>query len=207
MSAGPSSVHCEVPAAPRTNFTAEVTTLPPVVEPAPPPVIRYQYLAPAKPTDGNRAEAEPAFTRGIQAQQAGQRAQAISAYQSAVKTDPAYFDAYYNLGVAALEAGDARLSLWANEIALALKPEFTDARHNLALALKASGHYQDAADQWAHVLRQAPGDARAHLSLANLCAQQLRQTALAREHYQKLLELNPRHPEAAKIRFWLAANP
>lgn len=202
--AGPSQTN---PAPPPTNSSATAPAPAPVIEAPVPPINRYTYLSPASPTPGNRAEAEPAFARGLQAQQAGQRAQALGAYQSAVKSDPAYFDAYYNLGVAALEAGDARLSLWANEIALALKPEYTDARHNLALALKTSGHYQDAADQWARVIRQTPGDARAHLALANLCAQQLRQPDQAREHYQKLLELNPRHPEAAKIRFWLAANP
>ena len=51
-----------------------------------------------------------------------------------------------------------------------------------------------------------PSDARAHLSLANLYAQQLQQASLARDHYQRVLEINPKHAEAAKIRYWLAAN-
>ena len=60
-----------------------------------------------------------------------------------MKSDPAYFDAYYNLGLAALDAGEVKLSLWAYEIALALKPESADARYNLALALKAGSYFQD----------------------------------------------------------------
>ena len=152
-------------------------------------------------------EAEKAFKRGLKAYNDGSRAGAIKEYRAAVKTDPAYYDAYYNLGLAALEKGDAPLSLWAHEIALALRPQADDARHNFALALKAGGYWHDAVEQLQRVLNQNASDARAHLSLANLCSQQLRQPERARDHYQRVLEIDPRHPEAAKIRFWLAANP
>ena len=66
---------------------------------------------------------------------------------------------------------------------------------------------RDAADQLKKLLGANPSDARAHLSLGNLYAQPLQQPELAREHYQRVLELNPRHAEAAKIRFWLTSNP
>lgn len=168
---------------------------------------RYTYLSPAAPTSGDAVESERAFKRGVKAQRAGSLALAITEYQAAVKTDPANYDAYYNLGLAALERGDSRLSLWAYEIALALKPAADDAQYNFALALKAGGYWEDAAEQLQALLADNPSEARAHLSLANLCAQQLQQTALARTHYQRLLELNPKHPEAAKIRYWLTANP
>lgn len=168
---------------------------------------RYTYISPAAPTPGDAAESERAFKRGVKAQRAGSLSLAITEYQAAVKADPANYDAYYNLGLAALERGDARLSLWAYEIALALKPSADDAQYNFALALKAGGYWEDAAEQLQALIVENPSEARAHLSLANLCAQQLQQTALARTHYQKLLELNPKHPEAAKIRYWLTANP
>jgi Tetratricopeptide repeat len=168
---------------------------------------RYTYLSPAAPTPGDVAESERAFKRGVKAQRAGSLSLAITEYQAAVKADAANYDAYYNLGLAALERGDSRLSLWAYEIALALKPSADDAQYNFALALKAGGYWEDAAEQLQALLAESPADARAHLSLANLCAQQLQQTALARAHYQRFLELNPKHPEAAKIRYWLTANP
>ncbi len=178
------------------------------VAPAPQPQIpRYAYLSPARPSAGDRTAAEAEFKRGVKAQKDGHRAQAVAAYQAAVNTDPGFYDAYYNLGLAALDGGDVRLSLWAYEIALALKPDAADARYNFALALKAGGYWQDAADQLQRMLGENPTDARVHLSLANLYAQQLQQPRLARDHYQRVLELNPRHPEAAKIRYWLAANP
>ena len=168
---------------------------------------RYSYLSPAAPTAGDSAESEKAFKRGVKAQRAGSLPLAITEYQVAVKADPANYDAYYNLGLAALERGDSRLSLWAYEIALALKPEGEDARYNFALALKAGGYWEDAADQFQALVSIDPADVRAHLSLANLYAQQLQQPEQARGHYARVLELNPKHAEAAKIRYWLAANP
>jgi tetratricopeptide (TPR) repeat protein len=177
---------------------------------SPPPLIavpRYTYLTPAAPTPGNRAESEKSFKRGLKAQKGGNRAEAVSEYQAAVKTDPANYDAYYNLGLAALGGGDTRLSLWAYEIALALKPDDEDARYNFALALKAAGYWLDATDQLKKLLAADASEVRAHLSLGNLYSQQMEQPDLAREHYLSVLELNPRHAEAAKIRYWLAANP
>jgi Flp pilus assembly protein TadD len=168
---------------------------------------RYAYLSPHAPTAGDRVESEKMFKRGLKAQKGGNRAQAIAEYQAAVKTDPANYDAYYNLGLAALDDGEVRLSLWAYEIALALKPGAEDARYNFALALKVAGYSLDATEQLQKLLDESPSDARAHLSLANLYAQQLEQPHLAREHYLRVLELNPRHPEAAKIRYWLTTNP
>jgi Flp pilus assembly protein TadD len=190
----------------RTNATAEpapsVIRTPAVVSGA-----RYSYMSPAAPTPGDAAASEKAFTRGVKAQRAGSLSLAITEYQTAVKVDPANFDAYYNLGLASLERGDSRLSLWAYEIALALKPDNADARYNFALALKAGGYWSDSSEQFQKLVTENPSDARAHLSLANLFAQQLQQPSLAREHYQRVLEISPKHPEAAKIRFWLAANP
>lgn len=168
---------------------------------------RYARLSPAKPLPGNRAEADPAFRRGVKAQQRGDRVQAIAEYQAALQADPAFFNAYYNLGLAALDVGDWRLSLAAYETALALNPESTDARYNFALGLKNAGYYGDATEELTRIVADSPDDVRAHLALANLYAQQLNRPKLAREHYLRVLELNPRHPEAGKIRFWLAANP
>jgi len=51
-----------------------------------------------------------------------------------------------------------------------------------------------------------PNEARAHLTLGNLYAI-LRQPARAREHYVKVLEIDPRNPQAPNIRDWLKANP
>ena len=186
----------------------------PVDETAPDPaaperstIPRYSYLSPAAPTPGNKTESEKAFKRGLHAQKAGNRPEAVKEYRAAVKADPANHDAYHNLGLAALGGGDVRLSLWAYEIALALEPGAEDTRYNFALALKAGGYLLDASEQLEKLLAANPAEVRAHLSLGNLYSQQLDQPRLAREHYLRVLELSPRHAEAAKIRYWLTSNP
>jgi hypothetical protein len=49
--------------------------------------------------------------------------------------------------------------------------------------------------------------AAAHLVLANLYADQLRQNQSARPHYAKVLELDPQNPQGTAIRYWLRDNP
>ena len=177
------------------------------VRPTPPPVARYAYRSPVRPGAGNRRNAEPFFAEGVKAQKAGQLAQAVAAYATATRTDPGYFEAYYNQGLAAYEMADWKQCLAPYEFALALQPDSRDARYNFALALKQASYFLDAAEELLKLLKDNPNEARAHLSLANLYAQQLHDSKLAREHYLKLLELEPRHPQAGEIRYWLATNP
>jgi Tfp pilus assembly protein PilF len=57
------------------------------------------------------------------------------------------------------------------------------------------------------VLTIDPNQTRAHLALGKIYLEQLRQPAKARQHYLKVLEIDPHHPQAGAIRNWLAANP
>ena len=167
---------------------------------------RYGFLSPAKPGTGNRVAADRSLQRGYAAHQAGKYSLAISEYQQAVKADPGCFEAYYNLGLAAQENRDFKRALQAYEYALAVQPDSADARYNFGLALKQGDYPMDAADQLSPLLKQTPNDVRVHLLLGNIYSQLLNQASFAREHYQRVLELEPRHPEAARIRYWLAAN-
>jgi len=168
---------------------------------------RYTYHSPAKPPRGNHSEAERSFAQGVQAQQAQRLNEAIPAYRRATQVDPSYFDAYYNLGLAASEAGNLTMALSAYETALAIKPDSLDARYNFALTLKQGNYCGDAAHELEQLLRREPNDSRAHLALGNLYAQQFQQPALARAHYLKVLENDPRNPQAGAIRYWLTDNP
>lgn len=177
---------------------------------APPPVSDvgpYKYLSPAKPAEGNHQQAERAFAKGEQARQAQQWVEAITFYQAAVKSDPAYFEAYYNLGLTAFRLRNYSLALASWEYALAIEPDSSDARYNFALTLKAANHPADAARQLEKLLSAHPDEARAHLVLGNLYAEQLRNPTKARAHYQKVLELDPQNPQAAAVRYWLVSNP
>jgi tetratricopeptide (TPR) repeat protein len=168
---------------------------------------RYRYRAPAKPVAGNRAEAERSFAQGLQAQTADHLPEAIQAYRRATQLDPTYFDAYYNCGLAATGTGNLPMALAAYEEALAIRPESLDARYNFALALKQANYVVDAAAELEKILVTYPNESRTHLALGNLYAQQLRQPAKARAHYLRVLETDPRNPQAAAVRYWLTDNP
>jgi tetratricopeptide (TPR) repeat protein len=180
---------------------------------APEPVVRYAYSSPPRPAPGNRIEAESALVRAAQAQREHHLKEAMAWYRKAVRLDPAYFDAQSGLALAAYESGEMRESLAANEAALALEPASFTARFNFALALKKAGYIKDAAAELERVLTVAADVetpthlALAHLTLANLYADQFHQVAPARSHYLKVLELDPKNPQATTIRYWLRDNP
>lgn len=164
---------------------------------------RYHYRSPSKPKAGNRPDAERAFAQGVQSHQAQKLPEAIASYRSALRLDPSFYDACYNLALAATQVGNVALALSTYENALAIRPESSDARYNFALVLKQANYCTDAANELEKVLAAYPNDSRAHLALGNLYAQQLREPAKARPHYLKALESDPRNPQAAAVRNWL----
>ncbi len=182
----------------------------PVESPAEPSLMgmaRYHYRSPTISGVGDRKTADQHLTDGLRLEDSGKLPEAKHAYLQATLADPAYFEAQYRMGLAHYAARDyaAALSSWEN--ALAIRSDSAEARYNFALTLKAAGYPTDAAAELERILAAHPEDIRAHLVLANLCAEQLRDKPRARVHYQRILELDSRHPQAAAIRYWLVANP
>lgn len=167
---------------------------------------RYNYHRFATPADGDHAAAEALFARAVQAQQTNRLAEAIQDYRQAIQKDPAYYEAYYNLGLAATAAANLPQALTSYEMALVIRPDSLDARYNFALVLKQANYVPDSVNELEKILAAYPNEPRAHLTLGNLCAQQLNQPARAREHYQKVLDADPHNAQAPAIRFWLTAN-
>jgi tetratricopeptide (TPR) repeat protein len=168
---------------------------------------RYAYLNPPRPTPGDRRQAESFFARAVQSHRDGRLPEAVENYEQAVRFDPSFYEANYNLGLAAYELKNFGRSLSAYETALSINPTSDNARYNFAVALEKSGYFEDAASEMRRAIEQHPGQARAHFSLASLYAEKLSRPDLARSHYRKVLELEPQHPQSGAIRFWLAANP
>ncbi len=207
----PRTTELKPPAPPATPEVPSQAVVDQASTPAPLPLqpayTRYKYVRPAQPAPGNRTEAEDAFTEALLAQREKRWPAAVEAYQTALKLDPAFFEAHHNLGLTLLETGNLSASLLAFENALAIDPQSVNAHLSFATVLRKSNHPLDAADELEKALLAAPNEVRVHFSLANLCAQQLSQVARAREHYRKVLELEPKHPQGTAIRYWLAANP
>jgi len=205
------------PSKPETKPEADEPTTPALLPITPLPVPpseapaaaggRYVHQSPAVPGTRDRRSAERALFAGQQAQKIGRLAEAIQSYRRAGQLDGSYFEAHYLLGLAAFEARSFRLALLAWETALALRPDSVDARYNFALTLKAANYPKDAADELEKLLALHPDEARGHLTLGNLYAEQLGDVARARRHYGRVLLLDPRNPQAQAIRYWLVANP
>jgi len=168
---------------------------------------RYVYLQPPPPARGNRAVSDQYVAEGVRAHRAGRMADAQAAYARAAEADPASFSAQFNLAVAAFDVGNWKRSLGAYEQSLAIAPDDLRARYGLALALERAGYPLDAADELERILRKDPAKVEAHLAAANLYATTLAEPAKAREHYTRVLELQPNHPQAGTIRRWLGPVP
>lgn len=193
-----------------SNPTNDVTPIPAVpvdqIHPEAPSFPRYSYLSTARPAPGDRTAAAGAFTRARVAEQASQWVDAMQAYHTAAEFDPSWFEAQYNYGVLSYRLGDQKQALEAYQMALAIQPDSVDARYNFALALKAADYVPDAIKELKKVLETNPDEIRAHLALANLYAQKMHDIPQAREHYQKVLDLDPGNPQAPDIRYWLSLN-
>jgi protein O-GlcNAc transferase len=184
--------------------------MPPVVESgtddAPTTQQRYPYRGVGLLTEGDRASAERLVSEGVRFYDRNRFEEAIDLYARAVEVDPTYFDAHYNLGVAAFEQGDLSKAIASYQKALALEPSSLKAGFNLALALERAGYPRDAANEFEKLLARHPAEVRIHLRLGNLYAGPLRDRVRARNHYLRVLELDPRHPQGSAIRFWLEVN-
>jgi tetratricopeptide (TPR) repeat protein len=170
----------------------------------------YPYATFEAPAQGNRAEAVRLVNQGIKAHRASHFREALDLYRSAVVADPSMFEAHYNRGVAAAEAGEIGEALRAYERALSINDTSVPARFNFATSLEKGG-YPEAAVHELELLLDAhpddPDEVRAQLALGNLLLRRFGDRARAREHYLKVLELDPQHPEAGTLRFWIEANP
>ena len=78
------------------------------------------------------------------------------------------------------------------------------AQEPLIIAAGEGNYLIDAGNELEKLLQDNPEETRGHLSLAKLYADQLGRVDLARLHYRRVLEIDPKHPQAAAIRFWLA---
>jgi len=175
-----------------------------------PPVFkgpRYKYPAPVTPIPGNRREAERLAGQGAQARQEGHLEDALRDYQEATAADSTYFGAALSLGLTAIDAGDYDTALEALYRALALEKNSADARYAFAWTLQKRGYYFDAARELEKLLAAHPQEARGHLLLGNLDAEKLGQPKQARQHYARVLELDPGNSQAPAIRAWIQGKP
>jgi tetratricopeptide (TPR) repeat protein len=175
--------------------------------PGVPDVKRYKYPSRVTPIPGNRKEAERLAALGAQLGRLGRLGDAVHTYQNATVADPTYFNAGLSLGLTAIDAGDYDIALDALCRVLALDDDSANARYAFAWTLQKRGFYVDAAKELENLLAAHPDEARGHLLLGNLYADRLGQPKEARQHYAKVLELDPGNSQVPAIRAWILKTP
>ena len=167
---------------------------------------RYQYQKQVLPKEGDRDAANKHFKKALHLHRLNQFQTAMESYRKALAADPSHQQAYQNIALAMQVQGEVKKSLPIYEKALAINPLSKVTRHGFATALNRSEYYVDAAREFQKLLEVYQDYAPAHLGLAVIYSEHLKVPEQAESHYRRLLELNPHHPEAAKIRQWLFNN-
>ncbi len=167
---------------------------------------KYKYLNPALPNNGDRRVAKTYFDDGVAAQKAEEWQRAKAAYLEAAKADPAWFDARFELGQAAFYTGETDLALQSFEHALAIHPNDGPARFNFAMSLGQGNYYAAAAREFETFLQFDPDSVPGHFEAGKLYADKLNDVARAGIHYKRVIGLQPDHPQAVTIRYWLIRN-
>ena len=140
------------------------------------------------------------FFAGTMEELCGRSEKAEEVYRQALQIDPNYAPAANNLAYLMLEHGensDQALSL--AQIARQKMPESPNAADTLAWAYYQRGVYGRAVDLLQEALRKVPGNATYHYHIGMVYRKQ-NNTAAAREHLQRALQINPNSFNANEIR-------
>jgi tetratricopeptide (TPR) repeat protein len=168
---------------------------------------RYKYPPRITPIPGNRREAARLAEQGAEARKAGDLDVALRKLSESANADATYFDAELALGETAIDTGDYDSAMTALYRALGLDEDSAEARYAFAWVLQRRGYYIDAARELERLLEAHPDDARGHLLLGNLDAEKLGLPKQARQHYARVLELDPGNSQIPAIRAWILKTP
>ena len=124
----------------------------------------------------------------------GQLDEAIREYREALRLNPYYALAHYNLGNALLQKGQVDEAIQHYEQSIRLLPMYVDPYNNLGLALRKQGQVDEAIRQFQQAIRLKPDDADVHYNLGAALAQR-GQLDEAIRHYQEALRLKPDRAE------------
>ena len=130
-------------------------------------------------------DAESYYDEGRTAAMRGDMARAVECFQKAIRLDRSFLAAYQQLAKCYLRQGDAGRAAQILKAVVTQKPDQIPPRLDFGFALMAMGRRDEARQQFTQIVALDPGNARAHLGLA--------QTAFDQGNWSGVLS----HAEAA----------
>ena len=120
---------------------------------------------------------------------------AIESYEKALKIQPGYADAYYNMGIAYKNKGNLEAAIDCYNQALKIKPDYAEAYNNMANALKDNGNLEAAIDCYNQALKIKPDYSAAYNNMAN-ALEDKGDLETAIDFYNEALKIEPDYDEA-----------
>ena len=120
---------------------------------------------------------------------------AVDCYQKAIKINPDYAEAHYNLANVFHEIGRIDAAIKGYEQATHFKPDYPEAFNNLGLVFQEIGKFKLAITSYEKALTIKPDYAEVHSNIGKLYKEQ-DQIYLSINHYKKSLNINPNYLEA-----------
>jgi len=135
--------------------------------------------------------------RGVDLFSSGKYQDAVKAYGTAIKFNPAYTDAYSNRGVAFDAMNQPARAVLDYSQAIRLNPRFAASYNNRASAYCDLGKFKESIADWNIVLSRRPRDANAHYK-RGFCYESMGDLKSAQTDYEKAAALNPRLAKAVQ---------
>jgi tetratricopeptide (TPR) repeat protein len=102
---------------------------------------------------------------------------------------------------------NARLRDMIKRIAEANRKERLAMHYNMGCVYRAGRRYEKAEEEFRKALALDESDADIHYNLGVLYDDDLNKPEMARKHYNRFLELEPKGQDAARVREWLSSMP
>ena len=115
-------------------------------------------------------------------------------YRAALRINPDFVDAHYNLGTAMSKQGELGEAIKHYRAALRINPDYAKAHNNLGIALAEQGSIEEAIGHFREAFRIDPTNALAYANLANIFANR-GEIEKAIEQYRRALEEKPGQAE------------